>query len=188
MFRGAHRSSSGAPNYFQPLVYIPVPTQPGKRPVTTWVYKPEAENTVWSSWWWAVGRSKRVEPSINFGIINSITGLHLVGYFYWFILRCTDPRILNLEVLSLHLHGSTDEYRTHISRMASLRCEIWIQDLWNTKHGATKSTTKFDSIVRIASSVTKERVCVEETCRNDWRNQIKRAWGGEKYNNSIFHL
>jgi hypothetical protein len=25
---------------------------------------------------------KHVEPSINFGIINSITRLHLVGYFY----------------------------------------------------------------------------------------------------------
>jgi hypothetical protein len=42
-------------------------------------YKPEAENTVWSSWWWAVCRSKHVEPSVNFGIINSITRLHLVG-------------------------------------------------------------------------------------------------------------
>jgi len=29
-----------------------------------------------------VCRSKHVEPSINFGIINSITKLHLVGYFY----------------------------------------------------------------------------------------------------------
>ena len=36
--------------------------------------------------------------SINFGIINSITRLDLVGYFYWFILRCTDPWILNLRV------------------------------------------------------------------------------------------
>ena len=26
-----------------------VPIQPGQRPVTTWVYKPEAANTVWSS-------------------------------------------------------------------------------------------------------------------------------------------
>ena len=31
------------------------------------------------SWWWAVCRSKQFEPSINFGIINSITKLHLVG-------------------------------------------------------------------------------------------------------------
>ena len=34
--------------------------------------------------------------SMNGGIINSITKLHLVGYFYWFILRYTDPWILNL--------------------------------------------------------------------------------------------
>jgi hypothetical protein len=78
MFRAACHSSSGT------LM------------VTTWVYKPEAANTVWSSWWCAVCRSKRVEPSINFGIINSITRLHLVGCFYWFILRCTNPWILNL--------------------------------------------------------------------------------------------
>jgi hypothetical protein len=63
--------------YLQPLVYIhmwwPVVVQsgqPGQRQVTTWVYKPEAANTVWSSWWWAVCRSKHVEPSINFGIIK----------------------------------------------------------------------------------------------------------------------
>ena len=27
----------------------PVRTQPGQRPVTTWLYKPEATNRVWSS-------------------------------------------------------------------------------------------------------------------------------------------
>ena len=32
---------------------------------------------------------------MNGGIINSITRLHLVGYFYRVILRCTDPWILN---------------------------------------------------------------------------------------------
>jgi hypothetical protein len=74
----------------------PLPTQPGQRRVTTWVYKPQAANIVWSSWWWAVCHSKHVEPSINFGIINSITRLHLVGYFYWFILRWTEPWILTL--------------------------------------------------------------------------------------------
>ena len=36
------------------------------------------------------GRSQ-VEPSMNSGLINSITRLHLVGYFYRVILRCTDP-------------------------------------------------------------------------------------------------
>ena len=30
-----------------------------------------------------VCRSKHVEPSMNGGIINSITRLHLVSYFYW---------------------------------------------------------------------------------------------------------
>ena len=37
--------------YLQPLVFIPVwwpaVVQPGQRPVTTWVYKPEFANTVW---------------------------------------------------------------------------------------------------------------------------------------------
>jgi len=50
-----------------------------QRPVATWIYKPEAANTVWSSWCWAVCRSQHVEPSMNFGIINYITELHLVG-------------------------------------------------------------------------------------------------------------
>jgi len=49
------------------------------------VYKPEAANTVWSSWWWVACRLEHVELSINFGIINSIAGLHFVGYFYWFM-------------------------------------------------------------------------------------------------------
>ena len=61
MFRAAYRSSPGAPNCIYRLWFIyprgnqpweldvPVPTQPGQRLVTTWVYKPEAANTVWSS-------------------------------------------------------------------------------------------------------------------------------------------
>jgi len=84
-------------NMFRAGTGNPVPTQPGQRPVTTCVYKPESADTVWSSWWWEVCRSKHVEPSINFGIIISITWLHLVGCFYWFILRCTDPWILSSE-------------------------------------------------------------------------------------------
>jgi hypothetical protein len=49
-----------------------------------------------SSWWWEVYRSKHIEPLMNGGIINSITRLHLVGYFSWVILRWTDTWILNL--------------------------------------------------------------------------------------------
>jgi len=97
MFRAAPGSSSGAPNCICSLWFVytcgdrplsrlggKFPTQPWQQPVTTYVYKPEAANTVCSSWWWAVCRSKHVEPSINYGIINSITRLHPVGYFYWF--------------------------------------------------------------------------------------------------------
>jgi len=101
IFRLEYRLSSGAPNCICSLWFMypcggSVPTQPGQRPFTTWVYKPKAANTVWSSWWWVVCHLKHVEPSINFGI-NSITRLHLVGYFYWFMLRCTDLWILNLK-------------------------------------------------------------------------------------------
>jgi hypothetical protein len=58
MFQAAYNSSSGAPKLnLQPLVCIDmwwpavvqaprVPTQPGQRPVTTCLYKPEAANTV----------------------------------------------------------------------------------------------------------------------------------------------
>jgi len=97
MFRAAYRSSSGVPNCISSLWFTytcgdrPLSSLSGKctqtwqRQVTTCVCKPEAANTVWSSWWWAVCRSKHVKPSINFGIINSITRLRLVGYFYWFM-------------------------------------------------------------------------------------------------------
>jgi len=64
------------------------------------VYKSEAANTVYSSWWWAVCRSKHVEPSINFWIINSITRLHHVGYFYWFkhlVIRIENASLTNTQ-------------------------------------------------------------------------------------------
>jgi len=89
MFRAAYRSSSGAPNCICILWFI-YPC--GDRPLSRLdngrlphVYiNQRLQNTVWSSWWWVVFRSKHVGPSVNFGIINSITRLHLVGYFYWF--------------------------------------------------------------------------------------------------------
>jgi hypothetical protein len=101
-FRAAYRSPWGAPNCICSLLFIHpcgdrplsrldgnlIPIQPGQRPITTWVYKLEAANTVGSSWWWAVWRSEHVKPLINFGIINSITSLHLVGCFYWRIRHC----------------------------------------------------------------------------------------------------
>jgi hypothetical protein len=136
-FRAAHRSSSGALNCICSLWFIypcgdRAIVQAGQRPITTWVYKPEAANTVWSSWWWAVCRSKHVEPSVNFGIINSITRLHLVGYFCWFILRCTDPWILNLLDAYLWLlwnsrmvsHGFYWQQYTRVHPQDDLK-EVW---------------------------------------------------------------
>jgi hypothetical protein len=58
------------------------------------VCKPEVANTVLSSWWWAVYRSKHVEPRWNNKVYYKV--LQLVGHFYWFILRCTDPWILKI--------------------------------------------------------------------------------------------
>jgi hypothetical protein len=40
--------------------------------------------------------------SMKGGIINSNTRLHLVGYFYWVILRCMDPWILNRKTTHCH--------------------------------------------------------------------------------------
>jgi hypothetical protein len=106
MFRAAYRSSSEALTVFAASgihthvvtgrSQVLVGNQTWLRPVTTCVCKPEAENTVKSPWWQVVCRSKLVEPSMNWGIINYITRLHLVGYLHWVILRCTDPWILKM--------------------------------------------------------------------------------------------
>ena len=45
---------------------------------------------------------------MNGGMINSVTRLHLVGYFYWVILRCTDPWILSVQ--SVHIMYSYTWY------------------------------------------------------------------------------
>ena len=63
MFRAAYRSSSGAPNCIYSLWFI-YPC--GDRPLSSL-----GGNSF--PWWWAECRSKHVEPSVNFGIINSIT-------------------------------------------------------------------------------------------------------------------
>ena len=69
MFRAAYRSSSGALTVFAASgLHTHVVT---------------GRSQVKSSWWWAVCRSKHLELSMNGGIINSVTRLHLVGYCYW---------------------------------------------------------------------------------------------------------
>jgi len=84
MFRAVRRSSSGARTVFAASgLHTHVVT---------------ARSQVWV-WWWATYRSKHVELILkNCGIINSITKLHLVGYCYWVILRCTDPWILKKKL------------------------------------------------------------------------------------------
>ena len=149
MFWAAHRSSSGALKLcLQPLVYIPMwwpaVVQPGQRPVTTWVYKAEAANTVWSSWWWAVCRLKHVEPSVNFGIINSITRLHLVGYFYWrtvAVLGRLSKSSAQRATKLLELWPCKVLYA--ISRI-SIHCISWSRTcvFWWMRHGKVSSQSK----------------------------------------------
>jgi hypothetical protein len=95
VFRAAYRLSSGALTVF------------AASGLHTHVVNGRSQVWVGTHWrlnmFWAVCCSKHVEPSMNSGIINSVTKLHLVGYFYWVTLRCTDPWILNVPVcLSSH--------------------------------------------------------------------------------------
>jgi len=106
MFRAAHRSSSGALTVFtasglhthavtgHSQVWVGLRLDYGRSPHA---YVNQRLQTQ-SSWWWAVCRSKHDELSMNGGIMNSVTRSHLVGYFYWVVLWCTDPWILNLKV------------------------------------------------------------------------------------------
>ena len=87
MFRAAYRSSSGDPNCICSLWFIypcgdrALASPDNDRSPHVYINQrlqiqfraPDDER---------YARSKHVEPSINFGIINSITRLHLVGCFY----------------------------------------------------------------------------------------------------------
>jgi hypothetical protein len=103
MFWAAHRSSSGVLTVFATSgLHTHVMTGRsqvwvGLRPVITCVCKPEAANTVRAPDDERCAARKKVEPLMNGGIINFISRLHLVGYFSWVILRCTDPWILNFS-------------------------------------------------------------------------------------------
>jgi len=112
MFRAAYRSSSGALSVFaasglhkhvvtgRSQVWVETPTQTWLRPVTTCACKPKIANTVR-----APDDERFAAGNMNGGIINSVTRLHLVGYFCWVILRCTDPWILNKYYYRLSIVG-----------------------------------------------------------------------------------
>ena len=151
MFGAAYRSSSGW-----------VPTQPGQQPVTTCVYKPEAANTVWSSWWRAVCRSKHVELSINFGITNSITRLHLVGYFYDARIHKYKKKHINCiyslwyytrESLSAVYNTIGYKYGLDVPDNERKYCSKHVEQPRNNKLSyATASCWSFSYIIRIAMS------------------------------------
>jgi hypothetical protein len=102
MFRAAYRSSSGAPNCLQLWFISPC----GDRPLSRL-----GGNSI---------------TAINFGTINSITKLHLFGCFYWFILRCTDPWILNIKLLKIlhvfHLYFSSFLVKVNKFMLVFLYC------------------------------------------------------------------
>ena len=110
MFRAAYRSSSGAPTVLAasgPHSSHSDLTTAGHH-MRMWT---KGCKYSWSSWWWAVCPSKHVEPSTNGRMMNSNARLHLVGYFYWVILRCTDPWILNLShVIGIILTVNSDYF------------------------------------------------------------------------------
>ena len=130
----------------------PFPTQPWQWPVTTRVYKQEAANTVYSSWWWAVCHSKHVEPSINFGIINSITKLHLVG----------------ISTESSTMHGSTNikvDDRTNAFEVpyCVIASELKMQCILYTEHCTFKrSSTHVTAIQQIILGKVRVLSCVQD--------------------------
>jgi hypothetical protein len=137
----------------QLLVYIPIwwpdvakaeweidgfPTQSWQRPVTTWVYKPEAANTIYSSWWWTVCRSKHVEHSINSGIINSITKLHLVGISIENFTIC----LLQInEMKNFHPNDWITNCFQHSSLHYSRKCKIATENLISYRQRDWKNTS-----------------------------------------------
>ena len=137
MPRAAHRPSSGAPNCTcslrsicpygdRPLPRLSghsVPTQPWQRPVTIWAYRPEAAGTVWSSWWWALCRSRHVDPLKNFGMINPVAKLHLVG------VSAESCRLIYCSLLAQHV--SSDIFAHHQEHLDCI-CSIWVPShLWH---------------------------------------------------------
>jgi hypothetical protein len=79
-----------------------VPTQPWQLPVTICAHKPEAANKLQSSWWWAVCRSKYVEPLKKLWNNKFYYKAASCLYFYWLIY---DARIHEYQIYLNIFHG-----------------------------------------------------------------------------------
>jgi len=76
------------------------------------------------------------------GSMNSITRLHLVGYFYWVILRCTDPWIL-LQGCILLVISTESYYVARIHEFCYKVASCWLFLLSHTTmHGSMNSITR----------------------------------------------
>jgi hypothetical protein len=84
---------------------------------------------------------------MNGGIINSVTRLHLVDYFYWIILRCTDPWILNFWICLKYIHVTS--YLKIDPVILNLFTYCWLWRKGNRRKLTTKSS--FDTFYRISS-------------------------------------
>jgi hypothetical protein len=79
---------------------------------------------------------------MNGGILNSITRLHLVGYFSWIILQCTDPWILNLIMhfhklkFNLHCNSHTHPESSYVTCVIKLHDQ---EQNFSVLHGKTNS-------------------------------------------------
>jgi len=101
--------------------------------------------------------------SMNGGIMNSVTRLHLVRYFYWVILRCTDPWILNLKYNITQLDTPSDLL------FCVTEIDVYLSYL------SARSTLRPSTIIFIWSnysySVKVSSICViwkAITCQGEW--------------------
>jgi hypothetical protein len=145
MFWAAYRSSSGALTVFAPAIVksewemaFPLRLDYG------WCKYSQ------TSWWWAVCRSKHAQPSMNGGIMNCITWLHLLSYFFWVILWCTHPWIFKKEKeeiwlnlwhypgICLERESEENHAKSEWVQLVPVRISTysshWMSPIWSNEH------------------------------------------------------
>jgi hypothetical protein len=111
---------------------------------------------VCSCWWWEVCRSKHVELLINFGIINSITRLHLVGYFYWY-------RTLSSSLCSfLHSHVTSSLLGPNILLYTLFSNTLNLFSFHSvTEHVSHSYKTKAKFLLAVLKPTNCQTICIE---------------------------